>query len=182
LAIGVYMLAKCPQDLARPRFLRQRCQAKFFGGFCGETRGHASDARSQENVELDLGLVIDTFGHYRAIEFVSRTDVVVIPTYYGEGLPTTLVEAAASELPLITTDGPGCPEVVSCNSGDGLPIPLRDCVALGTKIGLAARKKALREFDELIVLGKTLAVHGELLRGLEPLFLPGGRSPMMNGT
>ena len=35
--------------------------------------------------------------------------------------------------------------------------------ALARELGLAARARALREFDEKIVIGKTLAVYGELL-------------------
>jgi glycosyltransferase involved in cell wall biosynthesis len=106
---------------------------------------------------------------------LSEVDVVVLPSY-REGLPKTLIEAAACALPLITTDAPGCREVVSNTGEDGLQIPVRDSAALADairlldddrklcrKLGLAAREKALREFDELIVISKTLRVYSELL-------------------
>ncbi len=38
--------------------------------------------------------------------------IVTLPTMYGEGVPTVLMEAAACGLPLIATDIPGCRNVV----------------------------------------------------------------------
>ncbi|MFM0672948.1 glycosyltransferase family 4 protein [Paraburkholderia sediminicola] len=108
-------------------------------------------------------------------KLLSEVDVVVLPSY-REGLPKTLIEAAACALPLITTDAPGCREVVSSTGEDGLLIPVRDSAALADairrldddrglcrKLGLAAREKALSEFDESIVISKTLRVYSELL-------------------
>ena len=70
---------------------------------------------------------------------------------------------------------PGCREVVT-HEVDGLLVPVKDAQALASAIerlhldpawarqlGLAARARALREFDEKIVIRKTLAVYEELL-------------------
>lgn len=119
--------------------------------------------------------LIEWLGHVSDMpQLLAQTDVMVLPSY-REGLPKSLIEAAACALPLITTDAPGCREVVSCNGKDGLVVPVRDSAiladairlldddrALGRKLGLAAREKALREFDESIVIDKTLAVYQEL--------------------
>lgn len=104
----------------------------------------------------------------------ATADMVVLPSY-REGLPKSLIEAAACALPLVTTDVPGCREVVT-HEVDGLLVPVKDAKALAIAIerlhldpvlarqlGLAARARALREFDEKIVISKTLAVYGELL-------------------
>lgn len=104
----------------------------------------------------------------------ATADMVVLPSY-REGLPKSLIEAAACALPLVTTDVPGCREVVT-HEVDGLLVPVKDATALASAIerlhldpklarelGLAARARALREFDEKIVIGKTLAVYEELL-------------------
>jgi glycosyltransferase involved in cell wall biosynthesis len=101
-------------------------------------------------------------------------DVVALPSY-REGLPKGLIEAAACALPLVTTDVPGCREVVT-DGVDGLLVPVRDAVALAqalaqlqddpelaARLGRAARHKALSEFDERIVIQRTLAVYAELL-------------------
>lgn len=135
----------------------------------------AAIRRSQIEQWAREGLVV-WLGHVGDMPaLLADVDVVVLPSYYREGLPTTLIEGAACALPLITTDSPGCREVVSHNGGDGIRIPVRDANALadairlldddrefGVKLGLAAREKALKEFDEFIVLNKMLAVYNEL--------------------
>ncbi|MEA3122522.1 MAG: hypothetical protein QOH33_2107 [Paraburkholderia sp.] len=135
----------------------------------------AAIGRSQIEEWVRLGLLV-WLGHVGDMPaLLSAVDVVVLPSYYREGLPTTLIEGAACALPLITTDAPGCREVVSRNGEDGILIPARDAKALadairlldddralGVKLGLAARKKALKEFDESIVLREMLAVYQEL--------------------
>jgi glycosyltransferase involved in cell wall biosynthesis len=100
-------------------------------------------------------------------------DIVVLPSY-REGLPKGLIEAAACGLPLVTTDVPGCREVVS-DGVDGLLVPARDSEALASaiarlcrdpslrfRLGQAARQKVLAEFDESIVIEQTMAVYREL--------------------
>ncbi|MRH79058.1 glycosyltransferase [Spiribacter sp. C176] len=100
-------------------------------------------------------------------------DAVALPSY-REGLPKSLIEAAGCGLPLITTDVPGCREVVT-HEQDGLLIPPRNADALAAAIarladdpelcqqlGAAARQRALAEFDEQIVIEKTLGVYGDL--------------------
>lgn len=102
-------------------------------------------------------------------------DVVALPSYYGEGLPKGLIEAGASGCALITTDMPGCREVVSDDGIDGLRVPARDPVALADaierlahdadlrrRLGKAARAKALQRFDERIVIERTMQVYAEL--------------------
>ena len=101
-------------------------------------------------------------------------DVVVLPSY-REGLPKSLIEAGACGVPLITTDTPGCREVVADNV-EGLLVPVRDPKALAdaiarlqddpklaTRLGLAAREKILRNFDERIVIEQTIGVYAELM-------------------
>lgn len=118
--------------------------------------------------------VINWLGHVDDMPaLLASVDIVVLPSY-REGLPKGLIEAAACGLPLVTTDVPGCREVV--NDGvDGLLVPPRDAVALARaiarfqddrglaeRLGGAARSKAMNEFDEKIVISKTLATYGEV--------------------
>ncbi|SFN31837.1 glycosyltransferase family 4 protein [Dokdonella immobilis] len=104
----------------------------------------------------------------------ASVDMVVLPSY-REGLPKGLIEAAACALPLVTTDVPGCREVVT-DGVDGLRVPVRDADALAraiarliddpelaTRLGQAARAKALERFDERLVVARTIAVYRELL-------------------
>ena len=114
-----------------------------------------------------LGHVDDMPGLLRSV------DIVALPSY-REGLPKGLIEAAASGCALVTTDVPGCREVVTHNV-DGLLVPVRDGKALAQAIARlqdkpalrarladAGRRKALAQFDERIVVRETMAVYREL--------------------
>lgn len=121
--------------------------------------------------------VVEWLGHVDDMPaLLGSVDVVVLPSY-REGLPKSLIEAAACERPLVATDVPGCREVVR-DGIDGLRVPVRDAGALAVAIsrfldgpasaralGAAARARALSEFDERIVIARTLAVYAELLPG-----------------
>jgi glycosyltransferase involved in cell wall biosynthesis len=158
------------------RMLKQERRAiKFFLAGSPDEGNPASVQKALIEDWVKEGL-IEWLGHVSDMPgLLESIDVVVLPSYYREGLPTTLIEGAACALPLITTDAPGCREVVSRNGDDGILIPahdgraladairlLDDDRALGRKLGLEARKKALSEFDERIVLTKTMAVYREL--------------------
>ena len=119
---------------------------------------------------------VELLGHIEDMPAeLARTDIFVLPSYYGEGLPKSLIEAAATALPLVTTDTPGCRDVV-CDGVDGLVIPARNAAALAAairrlhdnpawarKLGEAARRKVLAEFDERVILALTLDVYARLL-------------------
>lgn len=118
--------------------------------------------------------IVQWLGHVDDMPALLRSvDIVALPSY-REGLPKGLIEAAASGCVLVTTDVPGCREVVT-HEVDGLLVPVRDGDALaraiarlqddlGLRVRLAdaGRCKALEQFDERIVIRKTLAVYDEL--------------------
>jgi len=120
--------------------------------------------------------VLEWLGHVGNMrELYASVDIVVLPSYYREGIPTSLTEGAACGLPLITTDMPGCREVVT-DGEDGLLIQPRDAEALASaiarlldspelaaRLGHAARAKALDVFDEQIIIRRTLDVYRKLL-------------------
>mgnify|MGYP003306568869 CR=1 FL=1 len=52
-------------------------------------------------------------------DLLLKSNIVVLPSFYGEGLPKILIEAAACGLPVITTNHPGCRDAVKNRiSGD----------------------------------------------------------------
>lgn len=102
--------------------------------------------------------------------------IAVLPSWYGEGVPKSLLEAAASGRPMVAVDGPGLREVVH-NGQTGLLVPPRDPVALADALqqlagdgalrrgmGQAARALAEREFGEAAVIRDTLALYRSLLK------------------
>lgn len=120
--------------------------------------------------------IIRVVGHVEDVATLLRSvDIVVLPTIYGEGVPRILVEAAASGLPIVASDTPGCREIV--RSGvNGILIPPDSAEALAAAIaelasdaglrhrmGLAGRQIAVAEFDERLVIGRTFDVYRDLL-------------------
>jgi len=74
---------------------------------------------------------------------LEKADVVVLPSYYREGVPKSLLEAAAMGKPVITTDMPGCREAV-VNNLTGLLIPARNVDALTEAMSALAADPARR--------------------------------------
>lgn len=122
--------------------------------------------------------VLRWLGHVDDMPALLRDiDVMALPSYYREGVPKSLIEAAACGLALVTTDLPGCREVVTRHGIDGMHVVPRDAGSLATvlaqldddrgllqRLGERARDQALSDFDERLVIRKTIEVYGELLR------------------
>jgi glycosyltransferase involved in cell wall biosynthesis len=101
-------------------------------------------------------------------EEITQADCVVLPSY-REGIPRTLLEAAAMARPIVTTDSVGCRDVVDDGVNGYLCKP-KDASELAEKMerivsmtnaervamGLLGRKKVGRQFDEEIVIRKYL--------------------------
>lgn len=107
---------------------------------------------------------------------ILAADCVVLPSYYPEGVPRSLLEAASMERPIITTDSVGCREVVDDGVNGFLCRP-RDAGDLAEKMeymlnlsqdnrddmGKKSRERIEREFDEQIVINKYLQEIGFIL-------------------
>ena len=107
--------------------------------------------------------------------YLAQVDCVVLPSY-REGVPRTMLEAAAMEKPLIATDVPGCRDVV-VNGKTGWLCPVKDATALAgcmvqlldmpaadrLAMGRAGRLYIVNNFDEKKVVAHyltTLARYG----------------------
>lgn len=105
-----------------------------------------------------------------------EANIVCLPSY-REGAPKALLEACAAGRPVVTTDSPGCRDVVL--SGEtGLLVPPRDAGALAAairqliedaelrrRLGTAARARAEREFGVEQVVQNHMELYRELLGG-----------------
>ncbi|MFL6591314.1 MAG: glycosyltransferase family 4 protein [Luteimonas sp.] len=134
--------------------------------------------REQVEQWVSDGLV-KWLGHVEDMpELMRQVHVMVLPSYYREGVPKSLIEGAASGLALVTTNLPGCREVVSGHEIDGLHVRPRDPDDLAVQLArldgnrdlmqmLAKRsmEKALAFFGERGVIEETMAVYDELLGG-----------------
>jgi glycosyltransferase involved in cell wall biosynthesis len=73
----------------------------------------------------------------------SEAHIVCLPTFYAEGAPQVLIEAASCGKPIVTTDVPGCREVV-CHGDTGLLVQLRDSRALADALRVLISDPQLR--------------------------------------
>jgi len=88
--------------------------------------------------------VIEWWGWRNDMEDVyPQAHIVCLPTYYGEGVPLTLLEAAACGRPLVATDIPGCRKVVR-DGENGLLVPVKNAPALAQAILKLLNDAALR--------------------------------------
>jgi len=100
--------------------------------------------------------------------------VAVLPSY-REGLPKSLLEAAACGKPMVAADVPGCREIL-VHGVTGLLVPPKDAAALAaaihsllddpslrTAMGVAARELVVRSFSVEQVTGQVIRLYRELL-------------------
>lgn len=120
--------------------------------------------------------LVDWLGYREDIpELWRHTHIAVLPSYYREGVPRCLLEAAACGCPIVTTDMPGCRDVVR-HGISGLLVPPRDPVALADaleqlisdpemrrRMGREGRKLVEEEFTEARVMKQTLELYLELV-------------------
>ncbi len=108
------------------------------------------------------------------LPFISASSCIVLPSY-REGLSKVLIEAAAAGKPIITTDIPGCRQVVE-SGRNGLLVPVKNPVALSLAMeffcqlpekereamGKHSRFLALKHFDEKVIIDKYFKIIGKV--------------------
>jgi len=163
--------------VAAARLLRQRFPDAEFCllGFL-DVQNPAAISRSQmeewvaEGVLNYLGATDDVRPQLVA------ADCIVLPSYYREGVPRSLLEASAIGRPVVTTHSVGCRDAVQDGVNGFLCRP-RDVADLAEKLermielspaaraemGRRGREKMECEFDERIVIDRYLAMIREIL-------------------
>jgi glycosyltransferase involved in cell wall biosynthesis len=119
--------------------------------------------------------VVEWWGQQNDMQSVlAQAHIVCLPSF-REGVPKVLIEAAACGRAIVTTDAPGCREIVR-HGENGLLVPVRDSRALAealrllienaplrARMGLRGREIAVQEFSLERVVKETLNVYRELL-------------------
>ena len=82
--------------------------------------------------------------HNNMEEIYTLAHIVCLPTYYMEGIPKSLIEAAACGRALVATNVPGCREIVH-NEENGFLVPPRNADALADAISHLVTDRNLRE-------------------------------------
>lgn len=116
---------------------------------------------------------VEWWGHQGDMaETLGQATLVCLPTYYGEGVPKILLEAMSLGRPIITTDMPGCRELVE-DGRAGVLVERRSAASLAnaieallasperlTALGHQAREQVVKEYAVQQVIERTLNVYG----------------------
>ena len=108
---------------------------------------------------------------------IPKANIVVLPSYYGEGLPKVLIEAAACGRVVITTDHPGCKDAITQKTGVLIPIKNSEALAdairdllqnpqKAIKMGEAGRELAEQNYSIEKVCKKHIKIYKDLLTGV----------------
>lgn len=136
------------------------------------------DAISSEVIQEAVQNKYIEYWGYRedVVDIIRKSHIVVLPSYYGEGLPKILIEAAACGRPVITTDHPGCRDAIK-NDISGVLVPINSPVLISKEIkkllknpkqmkqmSKNARTFAEENFDIRSVVESHLEIYRELLK------------------
>jgi glycosyltransferase involved in cell wall biosynthesis len=119
---------------------------------------------------------------------IEDASIYVLPSYYREGTPRSILEAMSMSRPIITTDSPGCRETV-IDGVNGFLVPVRNAEALAAamekfiqqpsliqQMGIASRRIAEEKYDvqdvNRVILENLGLIPGALWRAIE--LRPGG--------
>jgi len=136
--------------------------------------GNPASIAPQELAQWREEGVVDCVGEQSDIPALYRNAHIAVLPSYREGLPKSLIEAAACGRAVVTTDVPGCRDAIE-DGVTGLLVPARDARALSSAVqrladdaglrqqfGRAGRELAERAFDIRQVVQRHLELYDEL--------------------
>lgn len=147
--------------------IESRLPGKATFSLCGALDIDSKDAVPESTLRKYLNCKAITFqGHIDdVVPIMINSNCVVLPSYYREGIPRSLLEALAIGRPIITTNMPGCKETVNGLNGwiveprnvEQLKQAMESAISRTpqelAEMGLESRRYAEQKFDENIVLG-----------------------------
>lgn len=135
---GIYEFVKAARILKR-----EHVDAQFILVGRIDTENHSAISERELQQWQQEG-IIEWWGHRDDIvEILQKSTIACLPSY-REGMPKFLLEAASTGLPIVTTDVPGCREVV-INNENGYLVPPRNPGALANAIKKLLCDKTLRQ-------------------------------------
>ncbi|MFX4263320.1 glycosyltransferase family 4 protein [Pelotomaculum propionicicum] len=140
--------------LLKPRFPEARFQ------ILGPPDSNPSAIRQEEIAAWQSEGIVEYLGQTNDVRpYISECSVFVLPSFYPEGTPRSILEAMSMGRPVITTDAPGCRETVRRNM-NGFLVPVKDSLALAdamerfivnpslvTEMGIRSRVTAEEKYD-----------------------------------
>lgn len=168
---GVFLLTEAAEKLRK----EYEDKAEFW--LVGGIDDHPGAITKEQLDAVCDGKYIKWLGYRTDVkELLQQSHIVAFPSYYMEGLPKSLIEAAAIGRPIITTKSIGCKDTVDDGVNGFLIAPkeveplveklrlLIDDAALRQKMGKASREKAERDFSLDVVIERHLNIYNELIK------------------
>ena len=104
---------------------------------------------------------------------IEESHVIVLPSYYGEGVPKILIEACSIGRPIISTNMPGCEEAI-INGKNGVLVNPKNPKSLAkameklilnknnfNQMGKCSREVAISKFDINLVIKKHMEIYNK---------------------
>ena len=150
---------------------------KFFLNIAGDIDTSNKSSLSEKNLEIfNQNENINLIGKSDDMRNVYKDiDIVVLPSW-REGLSKSILEASSMALPIITTDVPGCNDVIK-NNYSGLLVPPRDKESLKLAIkkyidnpsialsfGFNARENVLNNFTTKVINDQILRIYDQFIK------------------
>ncbi len=143
-----------------------------------DTSNLSAISKDYMNKNLDENKYVTWLGNVSNIkEIWEKTHIAILPSR-REGLPKSLLEAAASGKPIIATDVPGCREI-AINKYNAITVPLDNANELAKailylgnnqevriKYGLKSRELVKQGMSEESVVNKTISIYENLYESL----------------
>ena len=162
------------------KIIKQRkIKAKFLlAGNLDPDNKNSLSKKELQNIKKEK--IVEVLGFQKNIpRLFAKSHIICLPSFYGEGLPKVLVEAAAAGRAVVTTDVPGCRDAIISNK-TGLLVPIQNPKKLADVLqylienpklriamGKAGRKLAEKQFTIEKITQKHLDVYKELINNYQ---------------
>jgi glycosyltransferase involved in cell wall biosynthesis len=154
--------------------LARGVKARFW--IAGDLDSSNSSSLTQEDLfEIQNNGTVEVLGFQKNLpELYSKSHIVCLPSFYGEGVPKSLIEAAAASRVVVTTDHPGCKDAIEPGKS-GLLVPINSPELLANALewliehpkervlmGSAGRRLAEKEFSIQKIVKEHLDIYEDL--------------------
>tara|TARA_B100000989_G_scaffold178066_1_gene133718 strand:- start:407 stop:1543 length:1137 start_codon:yes stop_codon:yes gene_type:complete len=161
--------------IAAARLIKKRgIEAKFLLAGDLDTK-NPTGLNLKELQQIKNEELIEVLGYQNEISVLyANSNIICLPSY-REGLPKSLIEAAAASRAVVTTDVPGCRDAIIPNK-TGILVPVKDVDKLAeaiiwliqnpskrVKMGKAGRQLAEEKFQIKKVIENHLSIYSDLL-------------------
>tara|TARA_B100001142_G_scaffold330044_1_gene395829 strand:- start:5590 stop:6723 length:1134 start_codon:yes stop_codon:yes gene_type:complete len=182
LFVGRILEEKGVLDLINASRLLKQNYNNFELQILGWTDSDKNDQiKLNDILSLEKEGVVNYLGyHTNVADFIANADCIVLPSYYREGVPRSLLESAAMGKPIISTNTIGCRETIDdglngffCKTEDPEDLAKKMELIINmthgerVRMGHRGRDKIEKEFDEKYVIEEYMKAIEEIIKNKE---------------